>query len=100
MGYKNLCLNCLRVENLGTDSENFRTGKCPECSMEMTFVNHKFKPPRKADKKGWKLAVFLISNGFNFQHINDENGIHVTYPQNLKEAKEFVIKYKFRAIKK
>ena len=51
MGYKNVCLNCFRVENRGTDYEKFRSGKCPECSHEMTFVNHKFRPPKKNDKK-------------------------------------------------
>jgi hypothetical protein len=99
MGYKNVCLNCLRVENLGTDYEKFRMGNCPECSNEMTFVNHKFRPPKKTDKKGWELAIFLISHGFNFQHVSDENGMYVTYPQSMEEAKEFVKKHEFRAIK-
>tara|TARA_R110002050_G_scaffold204327_1_gene339514 strand:- start:47 stop:349 length:303 start_codon:yes stop_codon:yes gene_type:complete len=99
MGYKNVCLNCLRVENLGTDYENFRTGNCPECSSEMIFVNHKFRPPKKNDKKRWELVKFLIARGFNFQSVSDENGIYVTYPQSIEEAKEFVKKYEFRAIK-
>jgi hypothetical protein len=99
MGYKNVCLNCFRVENLGTDYEKFRTGKCPECSHAMTFVNHKFRPPKKNDKKGWELVKFLISHGFNFQHVSDENGIYVTYPRSMEEAKEFVKKYEFRGFK-
>ena len=99
MGYKNVCLNCFRVENRGTDYEKFRSGKCPECSHEMTFVNHKFRPPKKNDKKGWELVKFLISCGFTFQHVSDENGMYVTYPRSMEEAKEFVKKYEFRAFK-
>ena len=99
MGYKNVCINCYRVENLGSDPEKFRTGKCPECSSQMTFVNHKFRPPKKTDKKGWELAKFLIAHGFNFQHISDKNGRYVTYHQSIEEAKEFVKKYELQKIK-
>lgn len=98
MGYKNVCLNCFRVENLGTDHENFRTGNCPECSGELTFISHRFRPPKKNDKKAWALAKFLISHGFKFQHIIDENRLYVPYPQNLEDAKEFVEKFKDQAI--
>lgn len=93
MGYKNVCLNCKRIENLGTDRTQFSTGNCPECSRKMYFVNHKFRPPKKTDKKSWELVSFLISNGFVFQRVG------APYPKNLKEAKEFVVKYKDKAIK-
>ncbi|MBU2914842.1 hypothetical protein [Reichenbachiella agariperforans] len=99
MGYKNVCLNCKRVENLGTDRDNFRTGKCPECSSEMIFVNHKFRPPKKSDKKGWELAEFLISHGFVFQRVRNKEGADISYPQTMSEAKKFVEEFDFRAIK-
>ena len=47
MGYKNVCLNCKRVENLGTDYDTFRTGECPKCSTPMDFVSQKFRPPKQ-----------------------------------------------------
>ena len=99
MGYKNVCLNCKRVDNLGTDFEKFKTGNCPECKEKMIFVDHKFRPPKKTDKKGWLLAEFLIQHGFVFQRVLDENHAYVRYPQSIEEAKEFVVKYKDSAIK-
>jgi len=99
MGYKNVCLNCKRVDNIGTDFEKFKTGKCPECGADMIFVDHKFRPPKKTDKKRWELAEFLIRNGFVFQRIVDDNHVYVTYPQSIQEAKEFVEKYKNKVIK-
>lgn len=99
MGYKNVCLKCKRVENLGTDFETFKTGKCSECDTEMFFVDQKFRPPKKSDKKGWELAEYLIKHGFVFQRITGDNHVYVSYPQTLREAKEFVEKYKDKVIK-
>ena len=100
MGYKNVCLECLRVENLRTDYNNFRTGDCPECSAPMVFVNHKFRPPKRSDKKSWNLIKFLFSHGFTFQRINRINGIgYADYPTNMEDAKKFVMKYADQAIK-
>lgn len=99
MGYKNVCLICKRVDNLGTDFENFKAGKCPICSTDMIFVDQKFQPPKKTDKKGWELAEFLIHHGFVFQRITDETHVYVSYPKSIEEAKEFVKKYKDKVIK-
>ena len=84
MGYKNVCINCKRVESLGTDFTNFRTGTCPECKEQMHFVNHKFKPPKKSDNKSWTIVKFLIAGGYDFRST------HLSYPDNMKEAEEFV----------
>lgn len=103
MGYKNVCLECRRVENLGTDYNNFITNNCPECSEKMFFVSHLFKPPKKSNDKLWKVAIFLIQNGFSFQHIyrKKENSLSeelVSYPIAMSDAKTFVEKYKEQAI--
>ncbi|WP_196889853.1 hypothetical protein [Aureivirga sp. CE67] len=85
-----------------------KINKCPICSNQMIFLNHKFRPPKKTEKKKWELVKFLIFNGFPFQHIykngksdcfKTEADNYVAYPKNLHEAKEFVIKYKDQKIK-
>lgn len=93
MGYKNVCLSCKRVESLGTDHSQFRTGHCPQCKSEMFFVNHKFRPPKTTDEKSWAVATYLISHGFSYCTIRDEQGFAVTYPTTLADAQEFVAKY-------
>ena len=95
MGYKNVCLNCKRVESLGTDYSFFRTGDCPECSSPMHFVSHKFRPPKLADARSWEVVAFLIERDFCFQTIRDENGAAVNYPTTMRDAKEFVIRHSF-----
>jgi len=108
MGHKVVCINCYRVENIRSDLTNLKIGNCPLCSEKMIFVNHKFRPPKKNEKKKWEVVKFLISKGFPFQHIyqegksdyyktNFEN--YVEYPKTMKEAKEFVIKYKNQSLK-
>ncbi len=107
MGHKLVCLDCHRVENLGLDLTNLHIGKCPICSHEMMFVNHNFRPPKKNDKKGWELVKFLISEGFPFQHVYQEGKSYyfraqsenyVSYPKDMAETKEFVIKYREQRI--
>lgn len=99
MGHKVVCLECYRVENRGT---NLKIGKCPNCSQEMVFINHRFRPPKKTDKKGWELVKFLVSEGFPYQHIYQSGKSdyyktatdnYVEWPKSLKDAKEFVDKY-------
>jgi len=108
MGHKAVCLECYRVENLGTDLTRLNIGNCPLCSNKMIFVNHKFRPPKKTDKKSWELVKFLISEGFPFQHIYQEGKSenyktkfdnYVQYPKTIEEAKVFVIKYQSQKIK-
>lgn len=67
---------------------------------------HRFRPPRRSDDKKWGTVQFLIENGFKYQHIynyieKEGNQIseNVIYPENLKEAKEFVLKYKNQSYK-
>ncbi len=51
MGHKAVCLECYRVENLGSNLTNINIGKCPLCTNQMIFINHKFRPPKKTDTK-------------------------------------------------
>ena len=92
MGFKNVCLNCRRVESMGYVAE-FRTGNCPECSTLMYFVNHKFRPPAITDEKSWAISSLLITNGFDYRTFWDDNGASISYPSTLYEAKEFVEKH-------
>ena len=90
MGYKNVCLNCKRVESLGTDHDTFRTGDCPECSTPMYFVSQKFRPPKRTDKRSWDVAALMISNGFTYYTIRDAQGIPVPYPTTVDDAERFI----------
>ena len=94
---------------MGTDFNNIREGNCPECGQPMTLMTHRFRPPKKDDDKKWLTLKYLDDNGFFYQHIYEEiertdkqkiKRIKVLYPENLRDAKEFVIKYKEQAIKK
>lgn len=97
MGFKNVCLNCKRVESLGTDHSQFRTGCCPQCSTQMHFVSHKFRPPKATDVKSWEVAAYLISHGFNYCTIRDEKGLAVPYPATLTDAEKFVARFTAQA---
>lgn len=81
---------------------------CPKCGKPMLLLPHRFRPPKKNDDKGWELVNYLIENGFRFQHIyqlgsDDYNkkltDNYISYPKNLRDAKEFVEKYKGQARK-
>ena len=46
MGYKNVCFDCRKAFNQGTDLINIRESKCPECGILMTQVTHRFRPAK------------------------------------------------------
>jgi hypothetical protein len=50
----------------------------------MRLLNQRFRPPKKADKKGWQLVEYFKTPYDNY----------IPYPKNLRDAKEFVEKYK------
>jgi hypothetical protein len=81
---------------------------CPECGGQMTVLNQKFRPPKKADIKKWKIIEFLKDNGFVFQHVykdySKRNGLvtsdnYVDYPTTIEEAQDFIQKYREQAYK-
>ncbi len=72
-------------------------------------MSYLFRPPKKADIKGWEIVKFLVEHGFFYQHIykvvqvQKETGRiismkeYVEYPKTMREAKDFVIKYQSQA---
>lgn len=95
-----MCLNCRKVFNQGTDFNNIRKSNCPDCGKLMVQMNHRFQAPKRSEVAKWKTVEFLISNGFFYQHIKDEDILptYVSYPENIREAKVFVEKYKTQAL--
>ena len=73
--------------------------KCPHCGSVAHNVGRTFKPPKRKDDAQWEKVAFLIRNGFPFHPIYDEHQ-RVPYPKTLAEAKEFVKKFKDKAVRK
>lgn len=95
MGHKNVCLSCKKAYSMGTNFHDIREANCPECGQPMTLVSHRFRPPKKTDDKKWEVVRFYLSNGFRYQHIQDsEYKSWVPYPEDIRGAREFVLKYK------
>ena len=104
MGYKAVCIDCRKSLNRALDFGSERGNPCSDCGKPMTLLSHLFKPPKKTDTKHWETVKFLLENGFSYHHIyktvEKKNGMiisyesYVPYPDNLKEAKEFVANYK------
>ena len=100
MGHKNVCFECKKAFNIGTDVLHIKESNCPDCGGLMVFLNQKFRPPKKTDNEAWKTAHFLVENGFPFQHIYDDDitPTYVPYPTTLGAARKFVEKYKSQRI--
>jgi len=101
MGHKNVCFKCRKSQNLGSNFDNIRKSKCPECGVIMKLMPHRFRPPKKQDEKKWEVVKYLVSEGFEYQHILDDEIIntYVPYPETMNQAKEFVEKYKNQRVK-
>lgn len=107
MGHKKICLECRVTLNRPFDSGSESNYLCPECGKPMKLLPHRFRPPKKSEDKKWETVKFLIDNGFHFQHIYENvtktvNGftkseILATYPENMRDAKDFVEKFKSQA---
>lgn len=97
MGYKSVCPDCKKVVNQGSDYTKFKNINCPECGNEMLFVNQRFRPPKSDAENEWKVVKLLLDNGFRYNPIyatEDGSKIQLKYPTILREAKDFVKKYK------
>ena len=107
MGHKSVCLDCRKSLNREFDSGSGRLYPCSECGKPMTLLPHRFRPPKKTDDKKWETVKYLVENGFYYQHIQKvetKNGVtsyenYAKYPDNIRDAKEFVEKYKNKARK-
>lgn len=99
MGHKKVCFECRKSFNLKMNFNAEFSMTCPDCGNPATFLNHKFRPPKKQDKKAWEVAEYLKDNGFFFQrvYVNDGHGLclqKIPYPVSMEEAKDFVMKHK------
>jgi len=96
------CLDCCksfkREFNLVKEYPSELT--CSDCGGAAYNFGRHFKAPKRSDKKQWEKIIFLFEHGFRFQKIRIDNTEHdsVPYPNNMREAKEFVIKYKKYAL--
>ncbi|GAA4441103.1 hypothetical protein GCM10023188_39200 [Pontibacter saemangeumensis] len=101
MGHKAVCLNCRKAFSLGSTSLKEQT--CTECGNALVYFNHKFRPPRRANLKAWKVVSFLYDHGFTYQHLykdishstkvdRNSSSNYIEYPVSMEEAKEFVEK--------
>ena len=75
--------------------------KCPSCSAQAVFIDIRFKAPRKRDDKQWEKVRFLAEHGFYFQKVYLKEGSvwkRQHYPENLKQAKKFVVQFKDQAL--
>lgn len=95
MGHKIVCLECRKAFSLSTDLSINKEIICSDCGKKAILSPHRFRPPKKTDDKKWEVVCFLVLNGFKYQHIYCEHSKEfVNYPENLRDAKEFVKKYK------
>ncbi|MGV0754728.1 hypothetical protein ACTS95_07990 [Empedobacter brevis] len=108
MGHKVVCLDCKKSFSQGTDFNDRKEANCSDCGKPMTLLPHRFRPPKKIEDKKWEVVKFLIDNGFYYQYIyeivENKNGVtnyqnYTKYPDNLRDAKEFVEQYKDQARK-
>lgn len=70
---------------------------CPVCGKPAICLSRKFKPPRANDDEQWEKVRLLISRGFVFQSIYDDDHATVRYPESLREAREWVKKWARKA---
>jgi hypothetical protein len=104
MGHKNVCFNCCKAFNVPY-SDN-REKLCLECGGGMVRLPHRFRPPKRSEKSKWETVKFLVEHGFPYHHVyqRDETAAHYNriesyteYPESIREAKEFVVKYSAQA---
>ncbi|MFD2288573.1 hypothetical protein GJU39_22770 [Pedobacter petrophilus] len=99
MGHKKVCLECKKAYSIyGRDITEEINLTCPQCGAKGILMPYRFRPPKKDDLKNWNLTMYLIENGFFYQHIY-ENHQYVNYPSNMDEAKIFVAKFRSQAFK-
>jgi predicted amidophosphoribosyltransferase len=97
--FPNLCFECRKSFKKPHSAE---VRICPECGGPLVEVSRKFSAPKSTDKPQWEKVQFLTEHGFIFQSVyeqrEDKGHYKVRYPKTLKEAYEFVTKYKDQAI--
>ena len=98
------CLECCKSfkRTLEKPSRDPETMVCPNCAGTAYNFGRHFKPPKAQDKKQWEKIRFLFTHGFRFQKIRPvrNSAESIPYPETLKEAEEFVVKYSEFAVDK
>jgi hypothetical protein len=106
MGAKHVCFNCRKASNVPYGHVGPTT--CSDCGQHLEILSQRFRPPKKREQQKWETAKYLVDHGFYYhEHIGFDNIApvnkpkgegylvqnYVQYPENLREAKEFVVKY-------
>lgn len=97
--FPNLCFVCRKSFKKPVSKE---PRLCPDCGGVLFEVSRKFTAPKKTDKAQWEKVQYLCEHGFRFQSIyeqREDGGFYrVSYPETLKDAREFVVKYQEQSI--
>lgn len=104
MGYKKVCFNCRKAFSITSDHTVKLSLTCPECGKQTNIFSHLFRPPKQDDLKKWNVVAFLKDHGFLYQHIYETYTSSILsgqlqYPETMKEARDFVTKYKAQPYK-
>ena len=67
---------------------------CPNCRGLAIGLSRKFRSPARTDAEQWAKVEILIQHGFRFFPVHDERGRPTPYPKTLREAREFVRRFK------
>ena len=99
MGAKHVCFTCRKAFNTQYDAIGPTT--CPDCGQAVAVLNQRFRPPKKREVAKWEVAKYLLDHRFYYHPVyaNLYGGQSVKYPENMQEAKEFVVAYRHWAIK-
>jgi len=98
MRNKIVCLDCRAAFSHDFNNDLRNACPSPQCSKTAYILPHRFRPPKKQSFKKWEVVEYFITNGFFYQPIIDEKYCYQPYPETLKEAQEFVKKYKKQAL--
>jgi len=97
--FPNLCFVCRKSFKKPVSDE---PRLCSDCGGVLFEVSRKFTAPKKTDKAQWEKVEYLVERGFRFQSIyeqREDGGFYkVSYPETLKEAREFVVKYQEQSV--
>lgn len=98
--FPNVCFQCRKSFKKPQSPES---SFCPKCGGSLTELSRKFSAPKSTDKAQWEKIKYLIEHGFLFQSVyeqlEDGGQYKVAYPKSIKEAQEFVIKYREQSAK-
>ena len=100
MGAKHVCFTCRKAFNAPHGAVG--PTKCPDCGQALAVVPHLFQPPKKREAAKWEVVRYLVDHGFPYYHVRETlaGGGYVKYPENMQEAKAFVVTYRAQALER